>query len=109
LDHFVPERDTILLTGSKLKFSFSDLGAIFKVLSGDMSMEQQDIEIFGSGSSSLGKYRIITLESCNYSCLARYRSKFLPSTGTKWEMALPEFISHVIAPLSNTSRAHAEE
>lgn len=72
-------------------------------------MEQQDIEIFGSATTSLGKYRIISLESCNYSCLARYRSKFLPSTGAKWEMALPEFISHVIAPLSATARTLSEE
>ena len=138
LDQFVPERDTLLITGTKMKFSFSDLGAIFKVLSGDMSMEQQDIEIFGASSASLGKYRVISLESCNYSCLARYRAKFVPSppaastapndanthTSTQaggdadagggpslrwWEMALPEFICHVIAPLSTTSRPHADE
>jgi hypothetical protein len=65
-----------------------------------MSFEQCDFEILTS-SLSHGRYRMISIESCNSACIARYRMRFLDGTKQKWEMGLPQFFSSVLAPSSS--------
>jgi len=57
LDHFDTQRDTYQVVGQQRQLNFSDLGTVFKVLSGDMTITQTDFTLYGPKHQRCGRYR----------------------------------------------------
>jgi hypothetical protein len=63
LDSFDTQRDTYQVVGLQRELHFSDLGTVFKVLSGDMVITQIDFTLYGPNHERRGRYRSLHLRS----------------------------------------------
>ena len=91
LQSLTPPTDVFVIQGTKKVLSLEKFGSSFKIISGDMLLEQSDVTITSMNGESKGKFRCVEISANKESCVTAFVANFVPASD--WiTSSIPEFI-----------------